>query len=70
MTTFTTAQILEMAKEFAESNYDNGMAYFVECYDDSEWLDFVEGRTLIQVLSNMVTSAFDREELKREVESQ
>ena len=70
MTIFTTAQIIEMAKEFAESNYDDGMDYFVECYENKEWLDFVEGLTLIQVLSNMVKSSNNRAEFIAEIEAQ
>ena len=33
--------VIEKAKAFAESNYDQGYDFFVECYGDSEWDTFV-----------------------------
>jgi hypothetical protein len=70
MTIFTKAQIIEMAKEFAEANYDQGMSYFVECYENEDWLAFVGDYPLMKVLSNMVESSNNRAEFIAEIEAQ
>jgi hypothetical protein len=33
--------VINKAKAFAEANYDKGYDFFVECYSDSEWKDYV-----------------------------
>lgn len=33
--------VIDKAKAYAEANYNKGMDYFVECYADKEWLDYV-----------------------------
>ena len=60
ITLFSKTQIVELAKEFAEANYDNGMDFFIECYEDSEWMDYIVSKQLMQVLSCMVTAATKR----------
>ena len=33
--------VIEKAKAFAEANYDNGFDFFVECYEQEQWLEEV-----------------------------
>ena len=33
--------VIEKAKAYAKANYNNGMDYFVECYADEQWQDYV-----------------------------
>ncbi len=33
--------VIEKAKAYAEANYNNGMDFFVECYEREEWVDEV-----------------------------
>jgi len=69
-TLHSKSQIIELAKEFAEANYDNGMDYFIECYEDREWMDYIGSKTLMQVLSCMVISANNRAEYAAEIAAQ
>jgi hypothetical protein len=33
--------VIEKAKAYAEANYNNGMDFFVECYERDQWVDEV-----------------------------
>lgn len=33
--------VIEKAKAYAEDNYNNGMDFFVECYDRDQWVEEV-----------------------------
>ena len=34
-------KIIAKAMAFAEDNYSNGMDYFIECYERSDWLEYI-----------------------------
>ena len=70
ITLFSKTQIVELAKEFAEANYDNGMDYFIEGYEDSEWMDYIGDKQLMQVLSCMVIDANIRKLHSEEISAQ
>jgi len=70
ITLFSKTQIVELAKEFAEANYDNGMDFFIECYEDSEWMDYIGDKQLMQVLSCMVIDANIRKLHSEEISAQ
>jgi len=61
-TAMNQSQIIELAKEFAEANYEYGMSYFIECYEYKEWVDYVGSDTLMGTLSRMVKNSQDRQE--------
>ena len=46
------------------------MSYFVECYENEDWLAFVGDYPLMKVLSNMVESSNNRSEFIAEIEAQ
>jgi len=33
--------LIANAKGYAEANYEEGYDFFVECYEDREWYDFI-----------------------------
>ena len=33
--------VIGKAKAYAEDNYDNGMDFYVECYDQKQWVEVV-----------------------------
>jgi len=33
--------VIEQAKAYAKDNYDNGMDFYVECYDQEQWVQEV-----------------------------
>jgi len=70
ITLFSKTQIVELAKEFAEANYNNGMDFFIECYEDSEWMDYIGSKQLMQVLSCMVIDANIRKLHSEEISAQ
>jgi hypothetical protein len=41
MLTVKQINIVEHLKGLAEKNYDNGWGFFVECYSNPEWYDFM-----------------------------
>jgi hypothetical protein len=49
----TKEQIIEKAKKLALSRYNEGYDTFVECYDQKEWEEFVEGMNWTQVQDEM-----------------
>lgn len=36
-----TANKIDNLKAYAQSNYDKGMDFYVECYSDEEWAEFL-----------------------------
>jgi len=62
-----TATIIKIAQDFAESNYDYGMDYFIECYDHAQWVKYVGSDNMMAVLKRMLTDASDRAEYVQDI---
>jgi len=37
----TVFALIANAKAYAETNYEEGYDFFIECYEDREWYDFI-----------------------------
>jgi len=37
-----TINKIDQLKTYAQANYDSGMDFYVECFSDEEWVDFLE----------------------------
>ena len=65
-------KIIEKAKAYAEANYNNGMDFFVECYERDQWVDEVSRldgtlKTWREVKKAMKEHAEDRAEIMEDV---
>ena len=56
----STKQVINKAKAYAEENYDNGMDFFVECYESAEWTRFVGSKIWSDVKAAMDSLAANK----------
>ncbi len=64
--------VIEKAKAFAEENYNNGFDFYVECYDQEQWVEKVSRKdgtlmTWAQVKKSMKESVELRAEIRADI---
>jgi|TARA_R110000851_G_scaffold249182_1_gene401707 hypothetical protein len=71
MDKLNTALILE-AKAFAKEHYNNGLDFFVECYDEIEWVEYIDShqfKNWREMKADMLRFAAARKEYAEEINS-
>jgi hypothetical protein len=60
------AELIAKLKKIAEDNYNKGGDVFVECYDDSDWQEFIsditEGTDPVELLYTCMEIYDDRQQ--------
>ena len=51
-------ELIKLAREYTEANYCNGFDSYVECFDDSDWLEFFE-RNEVSTKKNLISALND-----------
>jgi len=39
-------ELIQIAKSLAMQNYENGFDFYVECFDDSDWIELLNERSI------------------------
>jgi len=42
-------ELIQIAKSLAMQNYENGFDFYVECFDDSDWIELLNERNITTV---------------------
>jgi len=70
--TMSNAILILQAKALAKERYNDGLDFFVECYSDEEWVEYIEDRQLKnwrELKACMLQHAETRREYAEEIDA-